>query len=474
MRLLFLVWGLAVAGTLSGCSSTSLRNLFIPYNEQMMPVRAQVAQGQFTQAAATIEPTEPDQHNYVLLQLERGRAWFLAGKYQQSLASFNAADQAIKADDNAAEYRLSAGMNQLGTAITNDNLLRYALPSYERVFLHHYLILNYLALGQYDSALVEVRRANLAQQQALNEHSDELQSVVVQANDQGILADTNAALNGYPDMSGTLGEVQQGFQNGYTFLLSALVYEGAGEYNSAYIDYKKALQLTPHNAFIQGRVWQLAKQLDMQDDQAVFSQTLPVSITQTTAMPSDTQVVLLVEQGLVAAKQQMHLPVPIRSSDGYYGIFNVALPVYPVGDTETEVHLSQEGKAVALSPVAQVFPLAAKQLQQDLPAILLRQAIRTYSKEMMRQQMAEEGGDWGNVLANLYNMATETADTRSWSLLPNRVGVSGLTVNGTSTSLEIKQGINHKTINLSVTRGKINLVWVSVQGNGIATQVFSL
>ncbi|MFO6424748.1 COG3014 family protein [Motilimonas sp. KMU-193] len=473
MRLFRLVFTLVVAGGLAGCSSTSLRNLFIPYNEQMQPARTLVAQGQFSQAAALIEVEEPNQHNYVLSQLEQGRAFFLAGDYRQSLASFKAADEVIKTDDKAAEYRLSQGLNQLGTAITNDNLLRYELPLYERVFLHHYLILNYLALGQYESALVEVRRANLAQQKALDEHSDELRAVLEDANEQGIAADMDAALNGYPDMSGLVGEVQQGYQNGYTFVLSALAYEGAGEYNSAYIDYKRALQLTPHNPFIQQRVWQLAQQLDMQDDLAIFKAAFSTTITQAPAI-SDTRVILLVEQGLVPAKQQMHLPVPIRSSDGYYGVFNVALPVYPNDYVETSGLISYNGAPVQPSLIAHVFPLAAKQLQQDLPAILVRQAIRTFSKEMMRQQMAKEGGDWGNVLANLYNIATETADTRSWSLLPNSIGVAELAVDSESVQFNIQQGINYKTINLLVTKGKINLVWVSLQGQGIATQVFSL
>ncbi len=440
----------------------------------MQPVRALVEQEQFSQAALTIEVEQPKQHNYVLLKLEQGRAYFLAGDYSQSLASFKAADEVIIADDKAAEYRLSQGINQLGTAITNDNLLRYELPLYERVLLHHYLILNYLALGQYDSALVEVRRANLVQQQALSEKNQDLLSAIEEANKQGIEIDSNAVLNGYPDMSGLVGQFQQGYQNGSTFLLSALLYEGAGEYNSAYIDYKKALQLTPQHEFLQQRIWQLAHQLNMQDDLAQFSEDFSPVVTSQVKEVQHTQVVLLVEHDLVPTKQQIHLPIPIRSTDGYYGIFNVALPVYPKALLNSEFQINHAGKVIQPELLTQVSALAVKQLQQDLPTILLRQGIRTFTKEMMRQQLAQENGDWGNVLANLYNLATETADTRSWTLLPNAIGVSELKVDSDSLQLDIKQGINHKTINFLVKKGKINLVWVSVQGQGIATQVFSL
>ena len=50
----------------------------------------------------------------------------------------------------------------------------YRAPDYERTMLHHYLALNYLQRGDAEGALVEVRRANQVQEQALKRRADEV------------------------------------------------------------------------------------------------------------------------------------------------------------------------------------------------------------------------------------------------------------------------------------------------------------
>ncbi|MEI8618891.1 hypothetical protein P4S63_22420 [Pseudoalteromonas sp. B193] len=45
--------------------------------------------------------------------------------------------------------------------------------------------------------------------------------------------------------------IKNGFQNAYTFYLSALLYQSAKQYDDAYIDYKKALAIQPNNIYLQ-------------------------------------------------------------------------------------------------------------------------------------------------------------------------------------------------------------------------------
>ncbi len=52
--------------------------------------------------------------------------------------------------------------------------MAYRAPDYERTMLHHYLALNYLQRGDAEGALVEVRRANQVQEQALKRRADEV------------------------------------------------------------------------------------------------------------------------------------------------------------------------------------------------------------------------------------------------------------------------------------------------------------
>ena len=111
---------------------------------------------------------------YVLDRLEQGRIAWLASQDAASKQAFAAADSRLAWEDNQAEYRVSQGLAQAGSLLTNDQTMVYRAPDYERTMLHHYLALNYLQRGDAEGALVEVRRANQVQEQALKRRADEV------------------------------------------------------------------------------------------------------------------------------------------------------------------------------------------------------------------------------------------------------------------------------------------------------------
>lgn len=447
---------------LTGCSSVAVKNVFVGYNQQLQPTRQLAWQGQFDAAAQSVELGPVDSRNHILQLLQQGRTLFLAQDYDASLARFQQAAHVLAQLDKQAEYRLSQGVNLAATTVTNDNLLPYDLPDYERTMLHHYLALNYLALAQLEPALVEVRKAQQAQLRAAQKRQDDLRQAANEAAEQGVIPDVNAAFNGYPDMSGLIGKVKNGYQNAYTFYVSAILFELVGEPNAAYIDYKKALEIAPDNPYIQQRLLHLAQQLGMKQDLALYQKLFPHGKVQPPT-PQSARLVVMIEQDLVAAKQDMHLPVPIRSSDGYYGVFNVAVPVYnqaPRASARVELW-QQQSIAANSAQITGLTSLAAKQLQEDMPATLVRQALRVYTKEMVRKNVADSAGDWGNLLVNLYNTLSETADTRSWSMLPGNVQVIDVAIASGEQSVELRQGSSRLPLAVTAAPGETRLVLVT-------------
>ncbi|MFP3458335.1 hypothetical protein R0J89_18990, partial [Psychrobacter sp. SIMBA_152] len=79
---------------------------------------------------------------------------------------------------------------------------------------------------------------------------------------------------------------------------------------------------------------------------------------------------------------------------------------------------------LALSPLVHLEALAAKTLEQQVAGRVSRQILRLVAKEKMRAELARSAGDVGNILANLYNLASEQADTRSWLTLPNQISLA--------------------------------------------------
>ncbi len=109
--------------------------------------------------------------------------------------------------------------------------------------MHSYQALNYLAQNNLSGALVEVRRANLVQEQALANNVNSIHQYQKEMMDQGVSIDNFN--NQFPTMNNAIGNIKNGFQNAFTFYLSGLLYEMAGQKNDAYIDYKKSARNLP-------------------------------------------------------------------------------------------------------------------------------------------------------------------------------------------------------------------------------------
>ena len=173
--------------------------------------------------------------------------------------------------------------------------------------LHSYKALSYVFENQLESALVEIRRANKVQEDALKDNQAELDKR------------TEEAAAGYPDMTTLIGDVKNGFQNAFTFYLSGMLYEANKQFDDAYIDYKKALEINTDNTYLQQNVLRLAKKQGFDQDFETFSQRFG-KLNEVNA--NQGQVIIIAEQGLIPAKQEYNLRLPIYTSRGdarFYG-----------------------------------------------------------------------------------------------------------------------------------------------------------
>ncbi len=139
--------GLLLAGSLLGGCASHWQDMFVSYSDQMVPLRNQLLLGHAAEALPEVRDSTPGDDTYVLDRLEQGRIAWLASQDAASKQAFAAADSRLAWEDNQAEYRVSQGLAQAGSLLTNDQTMVYRAPDYERTMLHHYLALNYLQRG---------------------------------------------------------------------------------------------------------------------------------------------------------------------------------------------------------------------------------------------------------------------------------------------------------------------------------------
>jgi uncharacterized protein len=459
LHFLFVLRTLLIISLLSGvsaCANMGFKDLLSDYAQQMQNVRAAQYQGDFKTAASMITEVKATQNNYTLSLLEKARLNYLAQDWQQSRKEFASVAEVLDAEAEKAKLRISRGVANITSLVSSDNALAYDMPAYEQSMLHTYQALNYLFLGQLEGALVEVRRANLVQENALKQHQQEL--------DKGeVSVDKTNLKQTYPSMSAMIGNIKNGFQNAYTFYLSGILYEAAAQPNDAYIDYKRALEIYPDNHYLQQDVLRLASQLNMVDELDQFSKLYGTYAEDSRS--NNGEVVIIIEQGVINAKQEIGLNLPIFSGRNQPRFFSFALPVYqgtlkqyaPLTVNVAEQQYSSE-------QITRLQSLASKQLQDQVPALVTRQALRLIAKEQLRSTMSKEGGDIGNILATIYNMASEHADTRSWLTLPDEVQILRLPLPEGKQQLKLHYGGKIDNIEVDIKARHITLINLTTIG----------
>ena len=464
---------------LSACAGTSFGDLFSNYNKQMQGVRNAQQQGNFEQAVSLIPERNESNGSYGLSLLEKARLEFLASNHEESKQDFALVYQQVQQAEQAAKIQLSRGVENVAAIVSNDNATRYDIHYYEQSMLHCYQALNYLNQNDMSGALVEIRRANLVQNKALQVNQKSLFDAQENMAKKGLSPESLASK--YPSMNAAIGEVKNGFQNAYTFYLSGVLYEAVGQANDAYIDYKKALEIYPLNITVQQDVWRLANKLGMNNDIQLFRKRFSSNITQKNATRNQEsaaqsgQLVFLVEQGIIPSKQEVSIHLPIFTSHNDMRFYSVALPSYHNRQRQySGLSLSYQGKTYQSNEIVRLQSLAAKQLQDEIPAIVTRQVVRLVAKEEIRQQMSRKGGDVGNILAGLYNIASEKADTRSWSTLPDSIHVLRLDLAPGQHEIELNINGSNRAINVEINEDRQTLVKLTSIGSYINYQHINL
>ena len=433
---------------ISGCA---LNSIFINYPSQIAPVKAQLNTSNPIKGVLEVESKISGADGLLYAQ-EAGRVAQISGDfeaskkyYQQAVAGY------LKFDDKATLSVTDMGATASSLFI-NDNVIPYRGPGYERVMLHQYQALNYMFSGDQQGALVEVRRSNDLQsfEQARYQKSNE--SVQAMANGT-IDAEVNK-------LEKAAGSVTSSFLNAYSYYTTGVLHEILGEPNDAFIDYRKAAQISPNNPYLQKDLVRLAKQLSMpQADE--FERRWGKS---TTAKKDQGEVIFLIERGFVPEKQSLTVPFTIHGNWQTASLATYTSNSRPVSPGK----IKGLGKSMTAAPIANLDALAITALKEELPAALIRQAARVYAKSEMARSV-ESGSkkrnnetDIGVIAMQIFNVVTEQADRRSWLTLPKQAQIARTYLNNGSYSVQLDNGTPAQ---VEVKSGRTTLVWAVDTGN---------
>ncbi|MCB1657220.1 MAG: tetratricopeptide repeat protein [Pseudomonadales bacterium] len=422
---------LTLLGLLTGCTTSSV---FMPYPARALSYQQALSTGT-PQPALEANKKLLTRQDALLALLEQGRIQQLSGDYTGSTQSFTQALARLDAIEQRAAISLSHTASQGTALLSNDNAIPYQSHDYERIFVHQFQALNYIALGDKEAALVEMRRAQFFQ--------DKQPKAQEQANP---LSDN--ALNEYQNRFSATNDLAQRVkssrQNAYVLYLAGVLYESKKQFDDAYIDYKRALSIAPDNRFLQEDVARLAKQLNRAEDSKNLSK-----IKFSNPKANEGTVVVLYEEGFVPAKKELFLPFPWPEA-----WYTVAFPYY--GDA-WQSPIALNINAINSQVVTDTQALAARALQDNMVSMLVRQTLRAQTKHKLQQEATDKGGAVLGLLVGAYNFLSENADLRSWLTLPRFAHIARFNLSEGEHTLSLN---NSQNINVSVQKQGFTLLHI--------------
>ncbi len=356
------------------------------YGMKTASMRNSLLSGDIARAREFIEtmPANDD----ALLDLNKGMLRRMSGDYQASNRVFEQAKRRI--DDL---YGLSVS-EQLAAITVNDTLRAFQGDRFEQTLLHAYMAMNYIQLNALDAARVEMLQADVK----MHEWGDE------------------------PE------------EDAFVRYLSGIIYEMLGEQDQALVSYRQAYEIyrsSPERNGIETpdivkqdllrllasqRLWDEYRRL--QNDFAMANYT-PYKIG-----GGFGEVIVVFDEGLAPQREENAIQT---FSDEISKMVRIALPVYrqptPI---LPRVRVNVSGQQYELETVENIDALARHALEADMPIITTRALARAVVKFKTQSEIQDKHGGLAGLLMTVTNMATERADTRSWTTLPQEIRLARL------------------------------------------------
>jgi hypothetical protein len=463
-----------LATLLAGCAGSSV---FIPYPATAQSYRQALDTGHPETAVKAIG-SKTKSADGMLYLLERGRVKQLEGQAEASQTDFTAVIARFQEQDDRATISASSLAASGLSLYSNDNARPYQGRTYERVFVHQYQALNYLAQGDVQGALVEVRRANQVQVEALarkaNAVDDAREKSERDAKSKGLnVGDYDKFFN---DMDLAAGRVKSGFQNAATFYLSGLIYEATGQTNDAYIDYRKALEIVPDNPYLQKDAVRTGARAGMDDVQKLARQyQIPLPPSRPAAADAaQGELVVYLEEGLTPVKQPVTIPVYTNRTANY-----VSFPLYRSVPAPQQLTLTVNGQAHQTALLTDTRALAVRTLKDEVWDLLVHSFLRLIAKQELQRntlrnsQKSDEALLLG-IATMLFTVATDQADLRSWLTLPGSAQVLRLPLAEGDHQIALPGRPGQAPIPVQIRKGKATLLHLTVLPGSIYSRVYPL
>lgn len=415
------------------------------YYQMNSDFQSKFQKGQFEQSLNYLENKKKGGKgkDRLLFYFDKGVVCNILGKHQLSNEYFTQADLYIE------DFQRNYGFEMLAI-ISNPMVKPYKAEDFENVMIQYYKAKNFMALGNYDAALVEARRLN----EKLNQLSDIHKKKITYK------------------------------QDAFAHLLMGLVYDANKDFNNAFIAYRNAYNVYKDSYSkdygvdvpeqLKKDILRTAAKTGFWDEVDFFEKQWNIKYSE--EKHTGGEAVFFWQNGLGPVKSEWSLNFTILPGEvGYVTFVNdewgINLPFYVGSADERKRLIDLKIVRVAIPKFNERFAMyntarlnvvsntAQFQLAQNINNI----AIQSLKDRMLRElgvallrmalkQAAETAArksdkDGLGFALSVFNAVTERADTRNWQTLPHSIYYS---------RINLPAGKHEFTVNTSGKRGNVS------------------
>lgn len=399
------------------------------FYQKTYQVQSNIASGNFEKANKLLaNDTKWSENNHrVLYYMNRGVVSFMLDNYQESIRFLNEADYYVE------DYSKQFGWEAL-SFISNPMVKPYRPEDFESVMVHFYKSLAFLALNDYEGAMVEARRVNIRLQELNDKYKDHK--------------------NKYQ-------------RDAFAHNLMGMIYEAAGNYNDAFIayrnaletyetDYKELFDLTPPQQLKQDLL-RAAKKTGFEDKVTFYENKFNIQ-SPPTLKNNQGELIVFWLNGMGPVKEEWQITISnYGMSNGVVALGNqemglhytysanslssrekaafkdlsfmrVTFPRYrerfPVFSNG---HISINGETISFELAQNINKIAFQSLKDRMVRELGNSLLRLATKRAMEELAANENENLGTIVS-IVNAMTEKADTRNWQSLPYSISYARISL----------------------------------------------
>ena len=421
-------------------------------------IRSSVSSGYISNLEEEMTETHEEFSEFVTA-LNLARLLQIKGNWQESIQRYNEALSILEEYESRAVINVRNVAATLGTIFLARGAEEYYGTGYERSLLHTFNSLNYVMLGDFTGAAVEMRKMDQRQEYWLQESQSRIEKNLKNTQGESELPVQYSMREMLEDEA--VRKLINNYQDPFSYALSTILFRIAGDTQASEVNLRRAMALDDNVENLFRQAWnQPAKSRKTARKKQVVIPELPpknITVESETASASNLEqqeVTIVALSGLTPSLQVEH----VRIRFPVVGYILVDLPSYTkaLSGPTPKASISQT-TPVVFYPLLRTDRLAYRTLQDEvnfeMGAAFSRAAMRAgisaavytgaRSNEDTRN-LAPIAGLVTTMLMDLWTYSMSVS-ARNWEMLPNE-GYIAMTMVQNGSTITVGEGAAQQSI----------------------------